>query len=571
MIRLNFIGLVYRVPLSLLVILMSLMGIGGRPAVALAANHTFAVNSTADLSDSDVGDGICLALNNACTLRAAIMQANFTAGADTITLPSGTYKLTRPGDDDMAVLGDLDITDNLTIQGAGIGLTIVDGNGAVTGDRVFQITSVAKETSFSGLTIRNGKKVTNTFDEGGGIYWDGGGGHLNLTNVVVEDNASRYGGGLFLNYSSLGDAVNLDHVILYSNSATASAGGLAANFNDFAGFDMLNSHVNNNTAYEGGGIYFDFQGTPSVGLLSVHIENSKIYSNTAGLSAGIENRSGDATVPVVVLNSDLYQNHADFNGGAIGNYGTLDISTTTLNANTAGMKGGGIYNYQGGQIDIEQSTLSRNTAQSGGGIYSEFFTNNSAGMVLTNSTLSGNAASQDGAGIYAAGGQIKLFNATIAGNHVLVPSGTVYAGMGGGVYIAAKAVVTAQNTLIGDNTHRYQSLPPEPDDCFGILASLGFNLIETTGNCTISLTTGDIPGQDPVLGLLQNNGGPTQTQSPLTGSPAIDAGQTPFCADVNGAPILTDQRGVQRPMGPRCDIGAVEHLPYALYLAILHR
>ena len=75
----------------------------------------------------------------------------------------------------MAVLGDLDITDDLTIQGAGSGLTIVDGNGAVTGDRVFQILASAKDVTLSGLTIRNGKKVTNTFDEGGGLYWDGGG------------------------------------------------------------------------------------------------------------------------------------------------------------------------------------------------------------------------------------------------------------------------------------------------------------------------------------------------------------------------------------------------------------
>ena len=135
---------------------------------------TYVVNSTADLPDADQGDGLCLALNGQCTLRAAIMQANFVAGPDTIILPAGLYQLTRLGDDDVAVLADLDITDDLTLQGAGSSLTIVDGNGAVNGDRVFQILAAAKNVSLSGLTIRNGKK-TNTFDQGGGLYWDGGG------------------------------------------------------------------------------------------------------------------------------------------------------------------------------------------------------------------------------------------------------------------------------------------------------------------------------------------------------------------------------------------------------------
>ena len=85
-------------------------------------NSTYSVTSTADLPDADVGDGVCAAANGACTLRAAIMQANFVTGLDTITVPSGVYLLTRSGDDDAAVLGDLDIADDLTIQGAGSGV-----------------------------------------------------------------------------------------------------------------------------------------------------------------------------------------------------------------------------------------------------------------------------------------------------------------------------------------------------------------------------------------------------------------------------------------------------------------
>ena len=542
----------------------------GRQATA---GNMYVVNSTADTPDADVGNPACADASGHCTLRAAIMQANFVTGLDTITLPSGVYLLTRPGNDDATVLGDLDIADDLTIQGAGSGVTIVDGNGAVTGDRVFQILSSAKETGLSGLTIRGGKKVA-TFDEGGGLYWEGGGNHLRLNDVIFEGNMGYYGGGLYLNSSSLVDTIEMDHVIVQANTAAAAAGGLGVNFGDFATFDLRDSQIYSNTAYQAGGLYF--QGNPSFGLLSARIETTEIYSNTASLSGGMENHSGSAAVPLIVANSQLHNNHADFYGGAIGNYGTLVISDTTLNANSASTsgvnsantRGGGLYNYEGGQIDLEQSTLSGNSAASGGGIYSELFIHNNAELTLMNSTLSGNNASHAGAGLYADGGHIELLDATIAGNHVVVPIGTFNAGMGGGVYITATALVTVQNTVIADNTYRFHIDPPVADDCFASvtsLRSLGFNLIETPNNCLISGTTfGNITGQDPLLGPLQNNGGPTFTQLPQHGSPAIDHGDDLNCP-------LIDQRGYARIQGPHCDIGAVEAWPYALDLPLILR
>ena len=553
----------------MLAILFLAPGARIRPRQASAVGASYSVTSTADLPDTDVGDGVCLSSNGSCTLRAAVQQANFTAGADTINLPAGVFLLTRAGDDDAAVLGDLDITADLTIQGAGSAATIVDGNGAVTGDRVFQIISTAKETTLSRLTVRNGKRV-NTFDEGGGIYWDGGGGHLHLTDVTVENNAGYYGGGLYLNYSNSADGVTLDHLTVQANTAAAAAGGLGVNFGDFAAFSLQNSLVASNSAYEGGGVYF--QGVPSFGLLSVSITNTLITSNTASLSAGFENHSGSSAVPVVMQNSTLSQNQASAYGGAVGNYGTLNITTTTLDANTAVMRGGGIYDYEGGKLDIVQSTLSRNTSKTGGGVYSEFFTTNTAGLVLTNSTLSGNSASQDGGGIYADGGQVKLYNATIAANQVLVPLGTAYAGMGGGMYFMSRVGFSARNALIADNTHRYGAALPEPDDCFSSVSSVSYSLIENPANCAINGSMiGIITGRDPELSPLQNSSGPTQIQAPLRGSPAIDAGQTPNCIDANGAPILIDQRGVPRPQGGGCDMGAVENLPIELFLPIVRR
>ena len=530
---------------------------------------TFTVNSTADLPDADPGDGICATCDGLCTLRGAIMQANFTGGTNTIILPPGVYVLTRPGDDDNAILGDLDITRPLIIQGAGPGVTIVDGNGAVTGDRVFQILSSATNTALNGLTIRNGKKVANAFDSGGGLIWEGGGGHLHLTNVVFESNSARYGGGLYLTCSEYSDTVDMDHVIVRANTATtAAAGGLGVSFGYGSGFDMANSQVYSNSAYEGGGIYFQAP-PPPYSVSSVRIEATEIYSNVASLSAGIENSAGDSNVAVVVVNSHLHDNAAGFYGGAIGNYATLVIGNTTLDANSASNRAGGIYNYggttAGATITITNSTLSGNVVSgstngpAGGGIYNEGGT-----VRLTSDTISGNSvAGGSGGGIYngltligGAGGTLNITNCTIAGNSA--PGGN-----GGGITNVVPGTATVQNTIIANNTALTAT---SGSDFAGRFSSAGYNLIANTNGMTFggSFST-CLFNVNPLLGPLQNNGGPTPTHALLPGSPAIDAG-------ISGG-LTTDQRGFARPYdtllpnaagGDGADIGAVEMNPSTL-------
>src|SRR5258707_6761494 len=179
-----------------LLMLPAQLSLAAAPAYPLAAGATYHVNSTDDKPDADVGIAACADANGQCTLRAAIQQANFATGINTITVPSGVYLLTRAGEDDVASLGDLDVTDDLTLQGAGPSSTIIDGNGAVTGDRVFQILSSAKATSLSGLTIRAGQKVSSTITEGGGLFWEGApNGSLRLSDMVFAANTALYGGG----------------------------------------------------------------------------------------------------------------------------------------------------------------------------------------------------------------------------------------------------------------------------------------------------------------------------------------------------------------------------------------
>src|SRR5262245_5014704 len=159
--------------LGTLVLLVAVLACLVVPQHVLAA--TFTVTKAADTND-----GAC---NADCSLREAIIAANATAGPDVITLPADTYTLTRSGVDNSAVNGDLDVTDALTINGAGQGSTIVQaGSSSSTAlDRIFSFNPLGLATGFAvslnNLTIRNGKNP-NAFatheNDGGCFDFDGG-------------------------------------------------------------------------------------------------------------------------------------------------------------------------------------------------------------------------------------------------------------------------------------------------------------------------------------------------------------------------------------------------------------
>jgi len=114
--------------------------------------------------------------------------------------------------------------------------------------------------------------------------------------------------------------------------------------------------------------------------------------------------------------------------------------------------------------------------------------------------------------------------------------------------ISNSGSVTATGTIIANNN--------PGTNCFGnrFQEPFGFNLDSGT-SCRLSQAT-DLTSTDPMLAPLASNGGPTQTQALKAASPAIDHGGT----SANGCPP-TDQRGVTRPQGPACDIGAFEFVP----------
>lgn len=224
-------------------------------------------------------------------------------------------------------------------------------------------------------------------------------------------------------------------------------------------------------------------------------------------------------------------------GGGIRNDGDLTLDKVTIKDNTA-RAAGGIYS-NGGTLNVIDSTVSGNSAASDnanvGGVLQ------SGGIAkITNSTISGNRAGQINGGVAASeAALVNILNSTISSN--------TSSRLGGGILTAGPAsLVTVKNTIVADNT---------TDNCDtaqlsgGIISSQGNN-ISSDGSCGFTHPT-DKQNTDPLLGPLANNGGPTDTHALLAGSPAIDAGSNTGCP-------AADQRGVRRPQGPRCDIGAFE-------------
>jgi hypothetical protein len=227
---------------------------------------------------------------------------------------------------------------------------------------------------------------------------------------------------------------------------------------------------------------------------------------------------------------------------------SVTVLKTTLNGNIAGYDGGAFYAYQTDAY-FDACTLSVNTAQNGAGIRQQAGT-----LDMQNSTLSSNDASTSGGGVYLYDMSAHFSNVTFAGNGA--DSDTDSDGLGGGMYL--DAATAAVSNSIFDNVN-YNTR--ENDDCYTNLSNLSFpgeNIVRSLGGC--SFTTGSVTITDPLLGPLKDNGGPTKTAMPSSPGPAFNTGGGGCLASI-GVPLTSDQRGVKRPIGAKCDLGAVEIEP----------
>jgi CSLREA domain-containing protein len=292
-----------------------------------ANNESFIVDSTSDEIDVDPGNGFCMTTSGTCTLRAAIQETNALPGSDLITLPVGTYTFSIAGENENAAAqGDLDITDDLTIQGAGADTTIIDGNWL---DRVFDLrpSSPSHSVYFSGISIIHGSPTMEGADGapvGGGINIGQGMSVIIEDSIITNNVVENWSAGGVMNRGSL----TLVRSTVGSNIA-AGAGGLFNNH--YAHMTLIESIVDSN---QNGGLYNEMNGV------------------------------------LTVTQSTISHNTSTGSGGGIYNRGHLFIDNSTI-SNNAAVNGSGI--YIDGRIEyttrITNSTISNNTSASGYGIY----------------------------------------------------------------------------------------------------------------------------------------------------------------------------------------------------------
>jgi Bacterial Ig-like domain (group 3) len=268
-----------------------------------------------------------------------------------------------------------------------------------------------------------------------------------------------------------------------------------------------------------------------------------------------------------IVNKDLTlqgEGSAVLDGGGTGTTidigsGNVSLHALTVTGGVSTVGGGVLVNNSASQITLTGVTVNGNSASgdtfaSGGGIYVAAGT-----LTVVDSTVSGNSAtvtSTSGGGDFVSGGgvtnlgSVTLINSTISGNTVSGPAGVPGTTEGGGIdgAFSATASILSGNTMSGLTSGR-------GPDCDAPITSGGYNLIGNTSGCGPGFVATD-HNVNPKLDSLKNNGGPTQTMGLLPGSPAI--GAIPLSAGACVAGSATDQRGVARPQGKGCDIGAVE-------------
>jgi predicted outer membrane repeat protein len=414
--------------------------------------------------------------------------------------------------------------------------------------------------------VVNNASLTNvTFSDnsagaGGGMVNENG--SATLSNVTFTGNTSNDFGGGMLNYLSYysGSKVSLTHVTFSNNKALPQgAGGGLYSYNDSSSFGNILTLTyvtfSTNSATWGGGMYnkgessptltnVAFNGNTSIGdgggmenstlaASSPTLTNVTFTGNSSGNSGGgMENESYN----LAMINVNFSDNSAERDGGGMWTSGHLTMMNVTFKRNKttwAYGNGGGIYIQDtNNNSTLTDVTFDTNSSTRGGGMY------NTGIPVLTNVTFGANTASDIGGGIFNfSGGSPTLINLTINGNT---------APIGGGIANYGGSPIIDDSIFWNNNS--------EIDNDSGTI-TLTDDIV--AGGCPSGGTCTNIINADPILGPLQDNGGFTYTMALGAGSAAIDAGNDATCA-------TTDQRGVTRPQGTHCDIGAFELVQYLI-------
>ncbi len=369
------------------------------------------------------------------SLREALALANADPDANTInfapSLDGGTISLS---------LGELAITDSVTIEGPGAAELTVNANSQ---SRIFDVGDGSDATNISveidGLTLTGGRA-----DDGGAVYSSAENLALNFVNIT-GNTANISGAGVYaLVITDTPTEIAIQNCTISENSAIMDGGGIYVYTS--GALTIQNDTISQNTAYDyGGGISATVYGGTST------IQNCSFTGNSAGMGGGGVWAGALGGGAATIQNSTISGNSSGGPGGGIflSADGTATIEDNTISGNSA-VSGGGVYAYasQLGSITIQRGTISGNSAgTSGGGISVD----SSGATAIEDTIVSGNTASSGGDGIYAttrAGGTTVIEDSTISGNG----EGTYRIGRGGGIYVHNYGTTTIESSLISGNS-----------------------------------------------------------------------------------------------------------------------
>lgn len=375
-------------------------------------------------------------------------------------------------------------------------------------DRVLDVDplSAGITVDISGVTIRGGRAVTM----GGGIR---NAGTLVIADSAISNNKAEatdelaLGGGIG---TGAGSVTTVSSCRVHDNAAigdgesgTGAGGGLGT----FQGeLSVSSSTIDGNDAQgplgggAGGGVAV-FSGTFL--LDGSTVQRNETSAAFSALGAGIE-----------------------IDCSVFGPCGSVSVTASTIAQNEAfslGSAGGGGVNVSGGSLVLANSTLTQNIA---------------SGLVAPTTSIP-----RPGGGLYLDGAAATIANVTFETNTFVIPGSPELDSTG--IHVDETSTATFRNTIVSDSC-----------SIGGAVDAAAHNVEHPGDTCAFSGT--DLIGVDPLLGPLADNGGPTETLALLAGSPAIDGADPAAPGSGGDACDVVDQRGVARPVGIRCDIGAYE-------------
>jgi len=440
--------------------------------------------------------------------------------------------------------GEILIDKDATIEGLGKLKTVLDGNHS---SRIFEIGPGAN-VKITDLTVQNGwaRECLPTFQtrsEGGGIY---NAGNLELDRVLVTRNLVDHRNAHCDEYYDSPESIrgagvfNAGTLVLQESSLDSNAAG---GYWSYGGglYNSGTAFLTDSTADSNGGEFDRYAGVQGAGIYNDQGTVQLLRSSVSGNDIG----KGIQSFGSLTITDSVIGGNGGWRGGGISGGVTL-IKNSLISGNWGGV-GSDCGGISASVSMLEDSTVASNRGEYAGGM-------NGAGIVR-NSTIANNEGYWSTGGIGSIG---TMISSTVVGN----VTGHRFGGMDGSGSV--------KNSIIAGN---FNFNDPDQSDCGGPVISLGHNILGDPRGCSgiVDGVNGDMAGVDWTL-LVENNGapygwplveigdngGPTPTAALLPDSPAIDRIPPEACTDESGSPLTTDQRGVARPQGSACDVGAFE-------------